>query len=180
MQNLFGEDLEELKKKEQEEALALKKAELEKKKLEAEAKKAEADRLKAEKKEKCSYTFTTVGDVKKAISDALDEIAESDSQFKEKYLKEKMDICYSWLVDQIKNAYTKANGNHNGGTDISNEQCIMACKHFFNEELWKYFDEPKKVENKKSKTKEDKDKSEQLSLNLDFEDKTEEQDDEEE
>ena len=166
MQNLFGEDLEELKKQEEAEEKAKKAAELEKKKLEAEQQKALKEQLKKEKEEKISYSFTTIGDVKANILNALEVMAQDDPQFASKFKKEKMDICYNWLIEQIKNAYTKANGSKNGGIDISNEQCFMACKHFFNEELWKYFDEPK--EEKKANSKPKEKQPEQLSFDFDF------------
>lgn len=169
MENLFGENIEELEKQYQEEEKAKKEAELQKKKLEAEQKKAEQEALKKEKEEKVSYTFTTVGDVKNEILKSLKEIAETDPQFKTKFKEEKMDVCYNWLIEQIKKAYTKANGNKNGGVDISNEQCITACKHFFNEELWKYYDTSKEESKKKETVKKEKE-PEQMSLDFDFND----------
>lgn len=169
MENLFGENIEELEKQEKAEEEARKKAEAEKKKLEAEQKKAEQEALKKEKEEKVSYTFTTIGDVKTEILKALKEIAETDPQFKTKFDETKMDVCYNWLIEQIKKAYTKANGNKNGGVDISNEQCIAACKHFYNEELWKYYDTPKEESKKKETVKKEKE-PEQMSLDFDFND----------
>ena len=163
MENLFDD---ELNKQLEEEAKAKKLAEQEKKKQAAEEKKAEQDRLKKEKEERTNYTFTTVGDVKSVLERFLEEETKTDEYFKTMFIKDKMDLCYSWLVEQIKNAYVKANGQKNGGIDISTEQCFMACKHFFNEELWKYLETPK--EEKKADSKPKEKKPEQLSLDFDF------------
>jgi len=174
MENLFGENIEELRKQEEAEAKAKKQAELEKKKLEAEEKKAEKEKLEKEKEEKTTYTFETVGDVETEILNALKEIAKQDQQFKTKFDETKMDVCYNWLIEQIKKAYTKANGNKNGGVDISNEQCIAACKHFYNEELWKYLETPKENKEEKKETKPKEKEPEQMSLDFDFEEEKEE------
>ncbi len=103
-----------------------------------------------------SYQFATFGDVKSSIKEALEQESKNDPYFASKYQADKMDSCYEWLIDQIKDFYISKFKKVDGGIEISNEQCFMACRHYFLEELYKYKPLAKKGSNKVELTPEQK------------------------
>ena len=103
-----------------------------------------------------SYQFATFGDVKNSIKEALEQESKNDPYFASKYQADKMDSCYEWLIEQIKDFYISKFKKVDGGIEISNEQCFMACRHYFLEELYKYKPLAKKSSNKAELTPEQK------------------------